>query len=570
MGNSPQVQLDQSTFMPLDTASQPRQRSASSSPASAPGPDYSHVQLDSSTFSPIGGGHSIGQASDNQQPGIGERIWNAGKEELGSLAGGVAATGKAVVMPPEDATEHAIASVGGPGGLIAYRASKAVVDAADNIFKAKKENFRQAAVDMLHAINEFHSKDYRNALADTGSVVADIGGVTGEPMSTMGRAREIIQGTKPGGDIATPLTKDVVDVGAAAALERVGGKMAKEAEVPKNITDRLRSYRAAEGGEAAPNAKELNPVETTTAKNVAKAKLPAGENLAEEAQAHLEESTAGEINRIADSNRVSRPNPGPAHEMQRDVADSIYNRSKAEYAEVDARTGGKFQPNADKLANVNKKLRDIAGTDEEKEAEWEATKTKLLWQQDRIFEEAEKNGLGRDVVEKARKDFHTAQAQYDLSNNLRASALSDNPNALDAAKLRNRMNKMNITEEGGKPGRLTQAVGKESAINLEKNAHAAQFMSQLPPTETRALTEMVGNHTKTSLLRGATTDWKGVMDDFDALKPAEQKARFANPEAVRSFIRNQGRLVWAKRAAVGAAATVVGGGIWHEGSKFAP
>src|SRR6266576_835489 len=98
MGNSPQIQLDQSTFMPLDTASQPRQRSAapaSSSPAGAPGPDYSHVQLDPSTFSPIGGGHSIGQASDTQQPGIGERVWKAGKEELGSLAGGVAATGKA-------------------------------------------------------------------------------------------------------------------------------------------------------------------------------------------------------------------------------------------------------------------------------------------------------------------------------------------------------------------------------------------------------------------------------------------------------------------------------------------
>ena len=115
--------------------------------------------------------------------------------------------------------------------------------------------------------------------------------------------------------------------------------------------------------------------------------------------------------------------------MQRDVADSIDNRSKAEYAEVNAKTGGKFQPNADKLANVNKKLRDIAGTDEEKEAELEATRTRLLWQQDKIFDEAEKNGLDKNVVEKARKDFHTAQAQYDLSNNLRASALSDNLNS---------------------------------------------------------------------------------------------------------------------------------------------
>lgn len=554
MGNTPQVQIDPSTIMPLDIASRSLQSGssvgasvASSSPSNVAGPDYSHVQIDPSTISPIGGNHLGARGSDTEQSGIGERVWKAGKEELGGIAHGLGIT------PPEDATEHAIVSLGGPGGLIAYRSSKAVVDAVENMVKSKKENFRQAAVDLQNAVNEFHNKDYRNAIADTMSVVSGVGSLTGDPLHEMGRTRELAQGTKPGGDLATPLTKDVVDLGAMAALERVGGKLKGGADV------------AAKGGEG-----PLNPVEARVTKNVAKAKLPAGENLASEAQAHLEESTANEINRIAESNGVPRPKPGPAHEMQRSVADAIYNRSKAEYAEVDAKTGGKFQPNADAIRNVNTKLRDIAGTDDVKEAELEAKKTRLLWQQDQLFAEAEKNGLSKEMVNKAKNDFHTAQAQYDLANNLRASAPSDNPSALDATKMRSRMNKMNITEEGGKPGRLTQAVGKESAVNLEQNAHAVQFMSELPPTEAKALTEMVGNHTKTSLLRGATTDWKGVMEDFDRLKPAEQQARFANPEAVRNFIRNQGRLVWAKRAAGGVGATVIGGGIWHEGSKLAP
>jgi hypothetical protein len=554
MGNSPQpqIQLDPSTFMPIDAGALSRQRgaiSAGSSAASTPAPDYSHLQLDPSTFSPIGGNRFSDQGSDTQQPGIGERVWKAGKEELGNLAGGAVAPVKAAVMPPGDATEHAISSIGGPGGLIAYRASKAVVDAVENMVKAKKESFKQAEVDVLHAINEFHQRDYRNALADTGSVVADVGGITGDPLATMGREREIAQGTKPGGDLATPLTKNVVDLGAAAALERIGGKLAR-------------------GTEGAEGARAGNPVESTVTKNVNKAKLPAGENLAEEAQAHLEESTAQEINQIADRNGVPRPKAGPAHEMQRNVADAIYKRSKAEYAEVDARTGGKFQPNADKLANVNKKLRDIAGTDEEKETELEATKTKLLWQQDKIFDEAEKNGLPRETVNKARNDFHTAQAQYDLANNLRASALSDNPSALDATKMRNRMNRMNITEEGGKPGRLMQAVGKESAVNLEENAHASQFMSQLPPTEAKALTEMVGNHTKTSLLRGGATDWKGVIDDFDALKPAEQKVRFADPEAIRNFLKGQVRQQLVRKWGARTVGVAVGGAAWHEGSRL--
>jgi hypothetical protein len=71
MGGSPrQIQLDQSTFMPLDTASLPRQRSgaaASSSPASAPGPDYSHVQLDPNTFSPVAGNNSGVQGASSQE-----------------------------------------------------------------------------------------------------------------------------------------------------------------------------------------------------------------------------------------------------------------------------------------------------------------------------------------------------------------------------------------------------------------------------------------------------------------------------------------------------------------------
>jgi hypothetical protein len=372
--------------------------------------------------------------------------------------------------------------------------------------------------------------------------------------------------------------RSVVDVAATLAamygLHKLGGLIPGEggaapppmpgAEAEAPITEAAKA--TAETGRAE------NPITRTVTQNVAKAKLPAGENLAETAQTHLEESTAEEINRVADNNGVPRPKPGPAHQMQRDVADAIYKRSKAEYAEVDSKTGGRFQPNADKLANVNRKLRDIAGTDEEKESELEATKARLLWQQDRLFDEAEKNGLSKETVTKARNDFHTAQAQYDLANNLRASAPGDNPNMLDATKMRNRMNKMNLTEEGGKPGRLTQAVGKDAAANLEENAHAAQFMSQLPPTGARALTELVTGNTKTSLLRGATTDWKGVLNDFDEMGEAEQRARFSNPEAVRNFLKLQARRqvvkTWAKRGALGIAGAAATGAAWHEGAQI--
>jgi len=46
-------------------------------------------------------------------------------------------------------------------------------------------------------------------------------------------------------------------------------------------------------------------------------------------------------------------------------AQAVRSQAKGLYRQIDEATGGKFQPNADALANVNVKLRNITGTDEE-------------------------------------------------------------------------------------------------------------------------------------------------------------------------------------------------------------
>jgi hypothetical protein len=159
-------------------------------------------------------------ANQPKDTGIASRAWQAAKDEAGNIVQGVVAPIKTAFAPPQSAREHALLAIGGPNALAAYRASQGVVGAAENVFKAKQENFRQAAIDLSNAVNEFHQKDYRRGTADTASAVAGAMGIGGDPVPEMGRVRDILQGTKPGGDIVTPVTKDVVDLGAALATEK--------------------------------------------------------------------------------------------------------------------------------------------------------------------------------------------------------------------------------------------------------------------------------------------------------------------------------------------------------------
>jgi hypothetical protein len=151
---------------------------------------------------------------------IGSRAWQAVKDETGNVVQSVAAPVKAVIMPPQDASEHAIVSIGGPGALVAYRTARGLHESAQNLVNCKKETFQQSVQDFQNALNEFHNRNYRAAMADTASMVSDMGSLQGEPLDTMGRTRELAQGTKEGGDFVTPLTKDVVDLGAAALAEK--------------------------------------------------------------------------------------------------------------------------------------------------------------------------------------------------------------------------------------------------------------------------------------------------------------------------------------------------------------
>lgn len=160
--------------------------------------------------------------------------------------------------------------------------------------------------------------------------------------------------------------------------------------------------------------------------------------------------------------------------------DSVESAAKQNYQAIDAATEGKFQPNADKLNNINNKLKSITGTDDVKEAELLASKTRLEWQQEKLFDEAAANGVPKDVVDTARGQFKQAQAMRDLEAKVfknpsivTGNAAHGTPEGLNVDRAITALQKLQDSTEFGSP-RLEQALGKQGTKDLLDKLYTAQ------------------------------------------------------------------------------------------------
>jgi hypothetical protein len=134
----------------------------------------------------------------------------------GEVAKGVANAVVGAVHPPTTPTESMIAYVGGDPSLFAYRASKAVGEAAERVAQATPGEFEQAKADFKKAVDDFHNKNYRAAATDVASGAAGIGDIA-NPIAPPGR--ELTEATRPGGNLAGPLTRDAIIAGSAVLPE---------------------------------------------------------------------------------------------------------------------------------------------------------------------------------------------------------------------------------------------------------------------------------------------------------------------------------------------------------------
>jgi hypothetical protein len=150
--------------------------------------------------------------------------------------------GKAAIQPiindaqalvPTNAREHAVVNIGGPGALYAYKTASRLMDSAEGVFKARGEDWDNAKQDFHRAVGEFKQKDYRNAAATVGDLVSDVGGRNAELV----HGRELAEGTRKGGDLASPITKDAVDALAALIAEKLPEAAPKVGEVASKVAE---------------------------------------------------------------------------------------------------------------------------------------------------------------------------------------------------------------------------------------------------------------------------------------------------------------------------------------------
>jgi hypothetical protein len=494
------------------------------------------------------------------QPGIAQRAYQAAKDEIGGMVGGIGSTIKGAVAEPEDTKEH-IAALAGPGGLIAYRASKAVVDAVENQYKAKKEDYRQAATDLANAVNEFHNKDYRGGIADAASTVAGVAGLS-DPIMKIGRVRDIVQGTKPGGDIVTPVTKDVVDLGAMAALENapkvvgdIAGALKKAPKVVGDIAGKATHIFD-------PATGSITPIEEATAKIASKSGISEGAaaRTSEAVQAPLQTGIRNVLSDFSKDAGIAPPSTNSIRSVVEEAGDAVYAKSKQAYQTLDEASGGRWQRFDDSIKNISDKMDEVAGVDDDAFDKLAAKRTEVETAQQNLVDQLVKDGkIDPKLADQAKADYKMSQALYDLDKQVKASAtgragIGNGVETVNPKSLSTRLNKLYDS------GRLQEAVGEDRATQLLTHADTAQVSSELPSTGRKALQELLAGSTKQNrVFKGTTTDFGNVLDNFNKLTPEQRTAQFGSDAGkVRNFLKSQARRQFLNKVVV-RGATGLGG-----------
>ena len=269
--------------------------------------------------------------------------------------------------------------------------------------------------------------------------------------------------------------------------------------------------------ETAANAPSMAAKAATAAEPGTVQKIIKGKKVA---QAPAQESLKSAAKAGAKEGGASTVQPASLRESLSGPIDSVESAAKQNYQAMDQATGGRFQPNLDKLTNVNNKLKAIAGTDEAKEAELAASKTRLEWQQEQLFDEASAKGVPKQVVETARGQFRQAQAMRDLESRVfkNTSVVAGNvehgtPETINVNRAVTALQKLQDDTEFGGP-RLEQALGKQGAKQLLGDMYAAQRLG-VQALSHQQIAKWIGPIVAGSVGLGAVT--KGISAGVSAL-----------------------------------------------------
>jgi hypothetical protein len=222
-------------------------------------------------------------------------------------------------------------------------------------------------------------------------------------------------------------------------------------------------------------------------------------------QAPLQQGVRNVLDTVARDAGVTPSPSASIRDVASSVADAVIARSKGLYAQLDAATGGNVSRFEQAARNVNQKLREVAGLDDENEAALVQRKAEIEKAQEEAFAQAKAAGVDPVAVDKARADWKQAQSLYDLDSQLKMSAsgmrpelagTNNSPEVLDPRKAFERLNKLYNS------GRLQQAVGQSQSEQIIQHADAA-FLQQQKILARQKTLKTVGKVTGTGAAIGA-------------------------------------------------------------------
>ena len=196
----------------------------------------------------------------------------------------------------------------------------------------------------------------------------------------------------------------------------------------------------------------------------------------EEAAAQTAQPEAQQAVRTAaqDAGAAETPSIRSAFE---NAGDQVMAKSKAAYRVLDDATGGRFQRFGDQIRNLQMKMNEVAGIDDDAYERFELKRNEIETVQANVIDDLVQSGkIDSGLADEAKTNFKKASALYDVDAAVKSStngvrpemaAEGSTPESIDASKLLTRLNKLNDS------GRLAQAIGPDGAAQIIRDVDKA-------------------------------------------------------------------------------------------------
>jgi hypothetical protein len=305
-----------------------------------------------------------------------------------------------------------------------------------------------------------------------------------------------------------------------------------------------------------------SPIEAATSKIAGKSGIAEGAAAptSEAVQAPIQTGIRSVASDIAKNSGVSPKAATTIRDVLENTGDAVRGKSTAAYQALDDASGGRWQRFDDAIKNLNDKMDEVVGVDDEKYDQYAAKRADIEANQKAMIDQLVKDRkVNPALAEQAKADYAQAQALYDTSQQVRAattgragigSGETINPKTLSA-----KLNKLYDS------GRLQQATGSDDvATQLLQHADTAQTLSELPSTGQKALQELLSRNTKEGRVYGTNTDFGAALDEFNRMKPEVKTIQFPGKSAaeVRNLLKSRALRQLIKKVTVRSAAGVGG------------